>query len=175
MIDKNVWVGRFLLSAIMALGIAVSGCSGNEGAQGPEGPEGPEGPPGEPGEPGGPPLDLEPDGLVGRILDARVLPVGGGTVYLIPTADVEALFATEIDLQLSPLLTSELEIDEPLDDLIDTKGPPRTSRPPWTTKASTASRPFQAGPTTLHGHRTRPTRCTCRAAISVGSLLIAQM
>ena len=125
MTGKNVWVGRFLLSAIMALGIAVSGCSSTDGAQGeegPEGPEGPQGPPGEPGEPGGPPLELEPDGLVGRILDPRVLPVGGGTVYLIPSADVGDLNDTPIDLQLLPADTAALTVDEPLDDLIDTKG-----------------------------------------------------
>jgi len=119
-----------MFQVCVSLGLALSlvACDGSTGSTGPEGPPGPPGDagvpgePGEPGEPGGPPLELEPDGLVGRILDPRVLPVAGGTVYLIPTADVGALNATEIDLQLSPLLTSELEIDEPLDDLIDTKG-----------------------------------------------------
>ena len=122
---KRVWVGRFLLSTIVAVGLVASGCSGNDGAQGaegPQGPEGPEGPAGPPGEPGGPPLELEPDGLVGRILDVRVLPVAGGTVYLIPAADVAALNGTEINLQLSPSDTAALTIDEPLDDLIDTNG-----------------------------------------------------
>ncbi len=37
MAGKNVWVGRFLLSAIMALALAASGCSGSDGAQGAEG------------------------------------------------------------------------------------------------------------------------------------------
>ncbi len=56
MTGKNVWVGRFLLSAIMALGLAISGC-GNDGAQGAEGPEGPAGPAGPEGPEGpeGPP------------------------------------------------------------------------------------------------------------------------
>ena len=124
MAGENVWAVRFLLSAIMALALAASGgCSGNDGAQGPEGPPGPEGPAGPPGEPGGPPLDLEPEGLVGRVLDVRLLPVAGGTVYLIPAADVAALGDDEIDLQLSPLDTAALPFDEPLDDLIDTNGP----------------------------------------------------
>ena len=124
MTSKNVWVGRFLLAVTVALGLAVSGCSGSDGAQGAEGPSGPSGPPGPPGPPaGGPPLDLEPDGLVGRIVDARVLPVAGGTVYLIPSDDVHDLGQTPIDLQLSPVDTAALEVDEPLDDLIDTNGP----------------------------------------------------
>ena len=55
MAGKNVWVGRFLLSAIMALGLAISGCGndGAQGVQGPEGPEGPAGPEGPEGPPGG--------------------------------------------------------------------------------------------------------------------------
>ena len=56
MTGKNIWVGRFLLSVIMAFGLAVSGCdssSGSDGAEGPAGPEGPEGPEG----PAGPGLD----------------------------------------------------------------------------------------------------------------------
>ena len=110
MTGKNVWIGRFLLALIMALGLAVSGCSGNDGPAGPEGPPGPEGPEGPPAEPGGPPLDLEPDGLVGRVFDARVLPVGNGTVYLVPTADVDELADTLIDLFLSPEDTAALEI-----------------------------------------------------------------
>jgi predicted CXXCH cytochrome family protein len=115
----------FQICVSLGLALSLVACDGSTGSEGPPGPPGDAGvpgEPGEPGEPGGPPLELEPDGLVGRILDPRVLPVGGGTVYLIPTADVETLHDTPIDLQLSPLLTSELEVDEPLDDLIDTKG-----------------------------------------------------
>ncbi len=125
MTTKSIWVVRFLLSTIIALMLVASGCSGTDGAQGPEGPEGPEGPagpPSEPGGPGGPPLDLEPDGLVGRILDARPLPVAGGTVYLIPSEDVETLGQTPIDLFLSPVDAAASTVDEPLDDLIDTNG-----------------------------------------------------
>jgi predicted CXXCH cytochrome family protein len=49
-------------------------------------------------------------------------PVSGGTVYLVPATDVEELAQTPIDLFLSPVETSALEIDEPIEDLLDTKG-----------------------------------------------------
>jgi len=119
-----------IFQVCVSLGLALSlvACEGSTGATGPEGPPGPPGDagvpgePGEPGEPGGPPLELEPDGLVGRILDPRVLPVGNGTVYLIPSEDVGALNDTPIDLQLTPEETAASTVDEPLDDLIDTKG-----------------------------------------------------
>jgi OmcA/MtrC family decaheme c-type cytochrome len=54
MIGKNIWVGRLLLSVIMAFGLAVSGCDSSSGSDGAEGPQGPPGEPGEPGEPGPP-------------------------------------------------------------------------------------------------------------------------
>ena len=52
MTRKNIWVGRLLLSVIMAFGLAVSGCDSSSGSDGAEGPQGPPGEPGEPGEPG---------------------------------------------------------------------------------------------------------------------------
>jgi len=49
MTGKNVWVGRFLLSAVMAFGLAVSGCSSTNGADGADGEDGAPGAPGEDG------------------------------------------------------------------------------------------------------------------------------
>ena len=74
MTSKRVSMGRCLLLLMLALGLAVSGCSGDTGAQGEQGepgepgepgPPGPEGPPGPGGEPGpGEEVDLnDPDDL----------------------------------------------------------------------------------------------------------------
>jgi hypothetical protein len=46
-------------------------------------------------------------------------PVPGGTVYLVPASDVEALSETPIDLFLPPEETAMLTVDEPIEDLID--------------------------------------------------------
>ncbi len=56
MTGKNVWVVRFLLTAIMAVGLAVSGC-GNDGQNGQDGQDGMDGMDGQDGEDGsqGPP------------------------------------------------------------------------------------------------------------------------
>ena len=43
-------------------------------------------------------------------------------MYLVPATDVETLSETPIDLFLSPDATAALEIDEPIEDLLDTKG-----------------------------------------------------
>lgn len=94
-------------------------CKGDTGEPGPQGP------PGEPGEPGQPPgvgIEPEPFGLVGRVLEPNLTPVLSGTVYLVPAADVEELAQTPIDLFLSPDATAALEIDEPIEDLLDTRG-----------------------------------------------------
>lgn len=45
--------------------------------------------------------------------------VSGGTVYLVPAEDVEALAETPIDLFSSPEATAESEVDEPIEDLLD--------------------------------------------------------
>ncbi len=65
---------------------------------------------------------IEPEilGLVGRVIEPNLLPVPGGTVYLVPAADVEVLSETAIDLFLSPAETAALPIDEPIEDLLDT-------------------------------------------------------
>ena len=94
-------------------------CKGDTGEQGPQGP------PGEPGEPAQPPdsgIDPAPFGLVGRVVEPNLLPVGSGTVYLVPADDVETLSETPIDLFLSPEATAELLVDEPIEDLLDTNG-----------------------------------------------------
>ena len=125
---KKSLVLMFQVCLSAGLALSLVACDGSTGATGPEGPPGEPGEPGEPGSPGspgepsGPPLEVGPDELAGRVFDATVLPVGNGTVYLIPAADVAELGQTPIDLFLSPEDTAALEVDEPLDDLIDTKG-----------------------------------------------------
>ncbi len=111
---------RFSSYVLVAFSLSlVIGCKGDTGEAGPEGPQGPEGPP---GETPGPDIELEPDGLVGLVMEPNMRPVPGGTVYLVPAADVEALAETEIDLFASPMDTAALENDEPLEDLIETNG-----------------------------------------------------
>ena len=120
---KKSLVLMFQVCLSAGLALSLVACDGSTGATGPEGPPGEPGEPGEPGspgspgEPGGPPLEVGPDELAGRVFDATVLPVGNGTVYLIPAADVAELGQTPIDLFLSPEDTAALEVDEPLDDL----------------------------------------------------------
>jgi hypothetical protein len=96
---------------------ALASCKGDTGEQGPQGPPGDQGPPGPPAEPG---LEPEPFGLVGRIFEPNLEPITSGTVYLIPADDVEQLSQTPIDIFLSPDATAALEIDEPIEDLLDT-------------------------------------------------------
>jgi predicted CXXCH cytochrome family protein len=109
---------RLGLTCLVPLLAVVAACKGDTGA------EGPQGPPGEPGEPGQPPGDLEPEilGLVGRIREPNDTLVTGGTVYLVPASDVEALSQTPIDLFASPDETALLNNDEPIEDLIDANG-----------------------------------------------------
>jgi hypothetical protein len=60
--------------------------------------------------------------LVGRVIEPNLLPVPGGTVYLVPATDVEALAQIPIDLSvlfLSPGETAALTFDEPIEDLLD--------------------------------------------------------
>lgn len=97
----------------------MSACKGDTGEQGPQGPPGEPGPPGEtPGDD----LVPEPLGLVGRVMEPNLAPVLSGTVYLVPASDVEELAETPIDLFLSPAATSALDIDEPIEDLLDVLG-----------------------------------------------------
>lgn len=99
--------------------LAVGACKGDVGPQGPQGPPGEPGPPGPPADGG---ITPEPFGLVGRILEPNGVVVPSGTVYLVPAADVETLSQTPIDLFLSPEETAMSEVDEPIEDLIDTQG-----------------------------------------------------
>jgi len=78
--------------------------------------------PGEAGPPGPPaitPIELEPAGVVGLVIDGTLLPVAGGTVYLVPAADVTTLRATAVDLTLAPSAAAAATNDEPLEDLLD--------------------------------------------------------
>ena len=101
------------------LGLLLGACKGDTGEPGPEGPPGEQGPP---GETPSPELEPEPLGLVGRVGEPNLLPVLGGTVYLVPASDVETLAETAIDLFLSPEDTAALTVDEPIEDLIDENG-----------------------------------------------------
>ena len=101
------------LSVLLVIAFAVGACKGDTGEPGAEGPTGEPGPPGETPGP-----DIEPEivGLVGRVIEPNLLPVPGGTVYLIPASDVETLSETPINLFLSPEDTAMLAIDEPIED-----------------------------------------------------------
>ena len=94
--------------------------------KGDTGPEGPRGPPGEPGEPGEiPGMGPEPAifGLVGQIMEPNGTLVAGGTVYLVPATDVEALAPIDlVTLFATPEETTALDNDEPIEDLIDDNG-----------------------------------------------------
>lgn len=106
-----------LLTAVLgSLLLSVSGCSGDGGSESDE------------GEPLGAPADgeaeIEPEifGLVGRVSEPNGVPVAGGTIFLVPAADVAELSATPIDLFASPDDTAASTIDEPIEDLIDMRG-----------------------------------------------------
>ncbi len=99
--------------------VFIGACKGDTG------PEGPQGPPGEPGEPGEPAGGIEREifGLVGQILEPNGTLVPGGTVYLVPAADVEALAPIDLlTLFASPQETEALDNDEPIEDLVDLNG-----------------------------------------------------
>jgi hypothetical protein len=107
------------LSVVLVVLSGIAACKGDTGEQGPQGP------PGEPGEPAQPPdigIEPEPFGLVGRVMEPNMVPVRSGTVYLVPAGDVEALSQTPIDLFASPEDTAMLEVDEPIEDLLDANG-----------------------------------------------------
>ena len=100
---------------IAAVAFALSGCEGSDGAAGLAGPTGPTGDTGDTGGsgPSGLPagqLALEPAGVVGYVNDVADAPVGGGTVFFVPAADVAALPPTTIEVDSTN--------DEPLEDLI---------------------------------------------------------
>lgn len=109
--SRRSWL-VLVTSAVLVIGA----CKGDTGEPGPEGPEGP---PGEPGESPGEGIDREPLGLVGAIAEPNGAAISGGTVVLVPAADVEALAETSIDLFLSPEDTAMLDVDEPIEDLLD--------------------------------------------------------
>lgn len=111
---RGYWLAAFVL-----IGFGLTACKGDTGEPGPQGP------PGEPGPSGETPsdeIDPEPLGLVGHVAEPNLLPVPGGTVYLVPASDVETLSETLIDLFLSPEDTAALAVDEPIEDLIDGSG-----------------------------------------------------
>jgi hypothetical protein len=122
------------LRTLLAMTLLLAACEGPVGPKGdpgapgeggPPGPPGDAGPageagsPGAPGEPAVPPIALEPTGLVGVVADPSGLPVGSGTVVLVPSADVAALAAMSLDISATPATAAASAVDEPLEDLID--------------------------------------------------------
>jgi predicted CXXCH cytochrome family protein len=101
---------------VVSLLVVAGGCAGDTGSEGPSGGAG--------GSEAPPDLELERAifGLVGRVIEPSQAPVPGGTVYLVPAADVAELAAMPINLFLSPEATAASTIDEPIEDLIDTRG-----------------------------------------------------
>ncbi|MEI8257392.1 MAG: hypothetical protein WCJ30_17085, partial [Deltaproteobacteria bacterium] len=91
---------------------------------GPVGSQGEPGPPGQNADAGPIPgvIELEAAGVVGLVSDGTHLPVAGGTVYLVPAADVMTLRATLVDLSQAPAAAAAATNDEPLEDLIDVHG-----------------------------------------------------
>lgn len=110
--------GSWLAVLLVAL-TTIGACKGDTGEPGPEGPPGEPGPP---GETPGPDIEPEPFGLVGLVMEPNLVLVPGGTVYLVPASDVEELSQTSIDLFATPEETAMLEIDEPIEDLLDSNG-----------------------------------------------------
>lgn len=127
------------LCACLALACAASGTTLLAGCEGPVGPRGDPGPPGETG-PRGPPGDtpdasvttdtgpdagpvpLEPDGLVGRVVDTAGHVLSGGRVVLVPASEVEAMGHAPIDATLPPASAAASSVDEPIEDRIDADG-----------------------------------------------------
>jgi predicted CXXCH cytochrome family protein len=107
---------RCVALLVVSLLVVAGGCAGDTGSEGPSGGAG--------GSEAPPDLELERAifGLVGRVIEPSQAPVAGGTVYLVPAADVAELAAMPIDLFLSPEATAASTIDEPIEDLIDTRG-----------------------------------------------------
>ena len=114
LLQRGFWLAAFVLFALVG-----GACKGETGVQGPAGPPGEQGPP---GEVPGPDIEPAPFGLVGRVMEPNRVPVPSGLVYLVPATDVETLSETPIDIFLSPEATAALEIDEPIEDLLDTRG-----------------------------------------------------
>jgi hypothetical protein len=85
-----------------------TGTTGETGAQGPAGPVGPAGPAGEGY------FATIPTGVVGLVVDTSGERVERGTVYFVPASEVAALPATTLAANSSD--------DEPLEDLIRTRG-----------------------------------------------------
>jgi hypothetical protein len=55
------------------------------------------------------------------VLDGARRTVSGGTVYLVPAADVTRLAQTPLDLTLAPSAAARATHDEPLEDVIDAR------------------------------------------------------
>ena len=120
-------------AAALLLALLSIACEGPVGPRGDPGETGPEGPPGPPGAlpDAGPPPDahvddveipLEPEGLVGRVLDTTGAALAGGRVVLVPASAVAAMAETPIDPTLAPAAAAASLVDEPIEDLVDSMG-----------------------------------------------------
>ena len=113
-----VSLGRRCVALLVVSLLVVAGaCAGDTESEGPTGGAGGS---------GGAPPDVEPEraifGLVGRVIAPNEGTAPGGTVYLVPAADVAELAASPINLFLSPEDTAASTVDEPIEDLIDARG-----------------------------------------------------
>lgn len=59
---------------------------------------------------------------MGWVTDVSQRTVAGGTVYLVPAAEVARVAQTPLDLRLSPAAAARATNDEPLEDIIDERG-----------------------------------------------------
>lgn len=107
------------LAVLFVVVTTTGACKGDTGEPGPEGPPGEPGPP---GETPGPDIEPAPFGLVGLVMEPNLALISGGTVYLVPAVDVEELSQTSINLFATPEETAMLEVDEPIEDLLDANG-----------------------------------------------------
>ena len=126
----NVWLlGTLALGGASCEGPAgPAGVRGEPGGIGPTGDTGPQGEPGSNGERGeqgaAAPVAVagvsrEPNGLIGSVHDPSEQVPAGGSIYLVPTADVASLAKQPIDLTLTPSDAESASQDEPLEDLLD--------------------------------------------------------
>lgn len=125
---------RAAACVLLVLALALAGCEGPVGPRGDPGPSGEAGPPGPPGPPGELPdagelppppgtIRLEPEGLVGRVVDTAGVALAGARVVLVPASEVAALGALPLDPTLTPATAALSTSDEPIEDLIDAASP----------------------------------------------------
>lgn len=93
-----------------------AGEPGDQGSQGPTGPQGPEGPA------GAGYLPLEPEGVVGFVVDTAREPVAGATVYLVPASAIPTEPIVLMNGADGMDANRASALDEPLEDTIAAQG-----------------------------------------------------